>query len=142
MKRGALCCCATRWHRLRGREESRSLPWRVCHSCARAGTGIWVGELQRPLGCIPSSSFQVSFFEAFHCILIEPLLSSPFAKDCLSVWKRTRFVQDRSVALFEGEESNASDCEVRAAEGEENTNASKGRQRRRGRLRCLGRYSS
>eukprot|EP00981_Chlorochromonas_danica_P014987 scaffold9796_cov154-Ochromonas_danica.AAC.10 len=93
----------------------------VIHVGELVTTGTWAGGLQRPFGRTSSSSFPVALLEAFHCVLVKPLLSFPFAKDCLSVWKRTRFVPGRSVTLCEEEEEEEDgDSEV---EGEGNVNS-------------------
>jgi hypothetical protein len=61
-------------------------------------TGSYTGGHQAPFGRTSSSDFQVALCEAFHCVLVVPLVSFPFARDCLSVWKRTQCVAGRSGA--------------------------------------------
>lgn len=64
------------------------------------GEMIWTGTVMgvpvAPFGRTSSADFQVSLAESFHCILQAKLsLTYPINKDCISVWKRTRFVRGR-----------------------------------------------
>ena len=81
----------------------------IAFECLESFTGeyiIHVGELfttgtvggvpQAPYGRTSSSDFQVALVSSFHCLLVAELyLRLPFSKDCISVWKRTRFVPGR-----------------------------------------------
>jgi hypothetical protein len=41
-----------------------------------------------------SAEFQVALQESFHCLLVAQLhITLPYAKDCISVWKRTKYVR-------------------------------------------------
>jgi hypothetical protein len=77
---------------------------KLAMKCLKYFTGeyiVHVGELmstgtlsmpQSPWGRTTTSDFQVALAEEFHCILQCSIPSYPFAKDCISVWKRTTFV--------------------------------------------------
>ena len=59
-------------------------------------TGTLGGGGQAPYGRTSSSEFQVTLCQSFHCLLVCNLeISLPFGKDCISVWKRTQYVQSR-----------------------------------------------
>ena len=60
-------------------------------------TGTLGGGGQAPYGRTSSSEFQVTLSQSFHCLLVCNLeISLPFGKDCISVWKRTQYVQSRN----------------------------------------------
>jgi hypothetical protein len=43
-----------------------------------------------------SAEFQVALQESFHCLLVAQLhITLPYAKDCISVWKRTNYVRGK-----------------------------------------------
>lgn len=86
-------------------DEDRELAWQ----CLKYFTGeyiIHVGEListatlsggeQAPFGRTTTSSFQVELMASFHCLLTLSLPGFPFSRDCLTVWKRTKWVTGRS----------------------------------------------
>jgi hypothetical protein len=67
-------------------------------------TGTLGGGGQAPYGRTSSSEFQVTLSQTFHCLLVCNLeVSLPFGKDCISVWKRTSYVQARN---FDRKQSN------------------------------------
>ena len=67
-------------------------------------TGTLGGGGQAPYGRTSSSEFQVTLSQSFHCLLVCSLqLSLPFGQDCISVWKRTNYVQARN---FESNKSS------------------------------------
>ena len=69
-------------------------------------TGTLGGGGQAPYGRTSSSEFQVTLCQSFHCLLVCNLeVSLPFGKDCISVWKRTNYVQAR---YFDRKKSNTS----------------------------------
>jgi hypothetical protein len=56
-------------------------------------SGTCAGAPVAPFGRTSSAEFQVALTESFHCLLICQLQTTyPNSKDCISVWKRTRFV--------------------------------------------------
>lgn len=64
-------------------------------------TGTISGAPQAPFGRTTGSDFNVFLAEKFHCILSASIPSFPFSKDCITVWKRTRFVRGRDPDLDE-----------------------------------------
>lgn len=67
----------------------------VVHVGELIHTGTMPSYPQSPWGRTTSSDFQVQLAEDFHCILVVELPRFPFSKDCISVWKRTRYVNGR-----------------------------------------------
>ena len=61
---------------------------------------------QAPWGRTTGADFQVSLAEEFHCLLTISLPRYPFSRDCLSVWKRTQWVEGKPI-----EDSGVSDTE-------------------------------
>lgn len=90
---------------------------------------IHVGEIfqtgtfsfpQAPWGRTTSADFQVSLKENFHCLLTASIPSYPFSRDCISVWKRTQWVQGKDIALAEMDPSEpAAEPSVRTGGGED-----------------------
>ena len=59
-------------------------------------TGTAMGTPVAPFGRTSSADFQVSLAETFHCLLVARLSETyPLSRDCISVWKRTKFVAGR-----------------------------------------------
>lgn len=81
----------------------------IVHVGETIWTGTAMGVPVAPFGRTSSADFQVSLAESFHCILQAKLsVTYPFSRDCISVWKRTRFVQGRdhqNVANADGGEA-------------------------------------
>jgi hypothetical protein len=66
-------------------------------------TGTLMGAPIAPFGRTSSADFQVSLAESFHCVLVVQLCNQfPISSDCLSVWKRTKFVRGKEVTSFAG----------------------------------------
>ena len=60
------------------------------------GAGTVFGYPQSPFGRTSSSDFQVMLSEQFHPLLIRNLDNRlPYSKDCISVWRRTRYVKGK-----------------------------------------------
>ena len=60
------------------------------------GAGTAFGHPQSPFGRTSSSDFQVMLSEQFHPLLIRNLENRlPYSKDCISVWRRTRYVKGK-----------------------------------------------
>ena len=51
------------------------------------------GPPQSAFGRTSSADFQLELSETFHCLMKINLPRFPFSNDCLSVWKRTNFVE-------------------------------------------------
>jgi hypothetical protein len=62
-------------------------------------TGGTLSYPQCPWGRTTSSDFQVALAEDFHCVLMAPIPRFPFSSDCISVWKRTKWVIGKQSAL-------------------------------------------
>ena len=59
-------------------------------------TGTLLAPPVAPFGRTSSADFQVSLAESFHCVLMARLsLTYPISSDCISVWKRTKYVKSR-----------------------------------------------
>jgi len=57
-------------------------------------TGTAMGTPVAPFGRTSSAEFQVALTEGFHCLLVCRLQTTyPNSRDCISVWKRTKFIQ-------------------------------------------------
>lgn len=57
-------------------------------------TGTAMGNPVAPFGRTSSAEFQIALSEGFHCLLVCRLQSTyPNSKDCIFVWKRTKFTQ-------------------------------------------------
>jgi hypothetical protein len=82
---------------------------------------IHVGELavvgtlgeapQTPFGRTSSAEFQVVLLQSFHCLLVAELqVQLPFGKDCITIWKRTKYVLgrrfDNNLSVDSEEEDN------------------------------------
>eukprot|EP01038_Epipyxis_sp_PR26KG_P014838 gene14838-19944_t len=74
-------------------------------------TGTLSGYPQAPFGRTTSSDFCVSLAENFHCLLIAEIPRFPFSKDCISVWKRTKWVEGRNENEF-NDDNNSSDLDA------------------------------
>ena len=60
------------------------------------GDGTVGGTPQAPYGRTSSGEFQQSLSSTFHCLLVANLKARlPWSRDCISVWKRTDYVQGR-----------------------------------------------
>ena len=70
--------------------------------------GTLAGEPQSAWGRTSGSDFQVELAEQFHCLMKINLPRFPFSNDCLTVWKRTRFVEGLSDSSDEEEEEEQS----------------------------------
>ena len=77
---------------------------RPCLDNFRGDYIIHIGELissgtlsspQSPWGRTSSADFQEELMATFHCILIAEIPAFPFSRDCISVWKRTQYVQGK-----------------------------------------------
>lgn len=80
-------------------------------------TGTLGGGGQAPYGRTTSSEFQVTLSQSFHCLLVCNLeVSLPFGKDCISVWKRTQYVQPRNFDTSNEKSSNDDSVEFMSAE--------------------------
>lgn len=62
---------------------------------------------QAPWGRTTSAEFQVALAEEFHCLLVAEIPRFPFSRDCISVWKRTRWVEGKDGAVESEEDSGA-----------------------------------
>lgn len=67
----------------------------IVHVGELVTTGTLSGYPQAPFGRTTSSEFTVELLESFHCVLSASIPRFPFSKDCITVWKRTRFVEGR-----------------------------------------------
>lgn len=62
-----------------------------------SGDGTLGSTPQAPWGRTSSAEFQTVLSSTFHCVYIARLATRlPFGRDCISVWKRTRFVLGRN----------------------------------------------
>ena len=69
------------------------------------GDGTCGGAPQAPWGRTSSAEFQTALASSFHCLYVARLQTRlPFARDCISVWKRTTYVQGRDFPDREEEE--------------------------------------
>jgi hypothetical protein len=59
---------------------------------------------QAPWGRTTSAAFQVALAEEFHCLLNVAIPRYPFSKDCLTVWKRTQWVEGKPAEEDDEEE--------------------------------------
>jgi hypothetical protein len=60
------------------------------------GCGTMAGPPVSPFGRTSSCDFQIALAESFHCVLVAQLeLRYPYSNDCISVWKRTRYIPGR-----------------------------------------------
>lgn len=65
----------------------------IIHVGELVSTGTAAGAPVAPFGRTSSAEFQVTLAESFHCLLSAELTNRlPISRDCISVWKRTRFV--------------------------------------------------
>jgi hypothetical protein len=65
----------------------------IIHIGEMITTGTAAGAPVAPFGRTSSAEFQVTLAETFHCVLVAELaVRFPISRDCISVWKRTRFV--------------------------------------------------
>eukprot|EP00597_Dinobryon_sp_UTEXLB2267_P012606 CAMPEP_0170108522 /NCGR_PEP_ID=MMETSP0020_2-20130122/6619_1 /TAXON_ID=98059 /ORGANISM="Dinobryon sp., Strain UTEXLB2267" /LENGTH=128 /DNA_ID=CAMNT_0010333255 /DNA_START=569 /DNA_END=955 /DNA_ORIENTATION=+ len=58
-------------------------------------TGTISGPPQAPFGRTSSSGFAVQLAQDFHCVLSASIPRFPFSYDCITVWKRTKYVPGR-----------------------------------------------
>ena len=62
-----------------------------------AGDGTCGASPQAPWGRTSSAEFQIALASSFHCLYVARLETRlPFARDCISVWRRTTYVQGRN----------------------------------------------
>ena len=63
---------------------------------------IHIGELiltgtlsgaQCPFGRTTHEEFQLALLETYHCVLVHQLPCYPFSRDCISVWKKSEWVE-------------------------------------------------
>ncbi len=80
-------------------------------------TGTLSGSPQAPFGRTTSSDFSVRLAEEFHCVLTAQLPRFPFSNDCITVWKRTKWVQGRA---RDGDDDGEEDEEEADEDKEEN----------------------
>lgn len=81
-------------------------------------TGTLMGTPVAPFGRTSSADFQVSLAESFHCVLIVQLSNNfPISSDCLSVWKRTKFVRGKEVTSFSNTNTNSSSAPAVPSKG-------------------------
>ena len=78
----------------------------IIHVGELISTGTLSGYPQAPFGRTSCSEFSVMLQEHFHCLLVADLPRLPFSKDCISVWKRTKWVPGKSIEL-EGQHEGA-----------------------------------
>eukprot|EP00602_Paraphysomonas_sp_CaronLab_P008966 CAMPEP_0185021082 /NCGR_PEP_ID=MMETSP1103-20130426/3744_1 /TAXON_ID=36769 /ORGANISM="Paraphysomonas bandaiensis, Strain Caron Lab Isolate" /LENGTH=282 /DNA_ID=CAMNT_0027552379 /DNA_START=23 /DNA_END=871 /DNA_ORIENTATION=+ len=71
-------------------------------------TGCASGSPQSPWGRSSSPDFQVKLSEFYHCVASVPLVSFPFSRDYLTVWKRTKILSMVD-EVVEGEEEAEKD---------------------------------
>eukprot|EP01031_Cornospumella_fuschlensis_P026712 gene26712-32279_t len=75
----------------------------VIHVGELHSTGTAAGAPVAPFGRTSSAEFQVQLSECFHCVLVAELtMRYPISRDCISVWKRTRFLEGADVGLEAG----------------------------------------
>lgn len=61
-----------------------------------AGNGTCGSVPQAPWGRTSSAEFQIALASSFHCLYVAKLEARlPFARDCITVWRRTKFVVGR-----------------------------------------------
>jgi len=77
--------------------------------------GTRSGEPQAPFGRTSSADFQVRLAEKFHCLLIADIPRFPFAKDTISVWKRTQFIEGLAPQLNNDDDDDGDEAESAAA---------------------------
>lgn len=74
--------------------------------------GTISGAPQAPFGRTTSAEFTVALAESFHCLLKASIPRFPFSNDCISVWKRTNWVQGRMFNENEGDSEEGEDSEA------------------------------
>ena len=77
--------------------------------------GTRSGPPQAPFGRTTTADFQVKLAESFHCMLVADIPTFPFAKDTISVWKRTVFVSGLPPASEDDEEDGNIDADANLA---------------------------
>lgn len=85
-------------------------------------TGTYSGYPQAPFGRTTSSEFSVQLVEEFHCLLTARIPRFPFSNDCISVWKRTRWVEGRSDTADDDDASKSEENEGSQEEEQEEGN--------------------
>lgn len=84
---------------------------------------------QAPWGRTTSAEFQVALAEEFHCLLSVAIPRYPFSRDCLSVWKRTQWMQGKPTV--EEDDDDEEEEEENEEVAEEEVGEDGGRQRKR-----------
>lgn len=75
-----------------------------------AGDGTCGSSPQAPWGRTTSAEFQIALAATFHCVYVAKLETRlPFARDCISVWKRTKYVLGRHFPATKGKKEQESD---------------------------------
>jgi len=92
----------------------------IIHVGELVTTGTLSGSSQAPFGRTTGSEFQVALAESFHCLLETRLPHFPFSKDCITVWKRTEYVQGKSAFLNTQEEEEEEE-EEEGSNGDDDT---------------------
>lgn len=73
--------------------------------------GTISGAPQAPFGRTTSAEFTVALAETFHCLLKASIPRLPFSNDCITVWKRTQWVEGRSSVNDDDEEEEVEEEE-------------------------------
>ena len=75
-----------------------------------AGDGTCGSSPQAPWGRTTSAEFQIALAATFHCVYVAKLETRlPFARDCISVWKRTKYVLGRHFPAAKSKKEQESD---------------------------------
>lgn len=94
----------------------------IIHVGELHSTGTAAGAPVAPFGRTSSAEFQVQLSESFHCVLVAELsVRYPISRDCISIWKRTAFVEGSDVGAEAGAVS-------RKASGPEQPTGKKGKE--------------
>lgn len=102
----------------------------IVHVGELISTGTILGAPAAPFGRTSSADFQVSLAEAFHCVLVADLQNRyPISRDCISVWKRTKFVDGADVTAMTGSGTLENDEEEEMDDEEEIVESHKGKKR-------------
>ena len=68
----------------------------IIHIGETIHNGTFGGVPQAPFGRTTSGDFQLALSATFHCVLVADLqMKLPYSNDCISVWRRTKFVIGR-----------------------------------------------
>jgi hypothetical protein len=92
-------------------------------------TGCISGAPQAPWGRTSSADFQQRLYSDYHCVLTLPLVSFPFSRDFLTVWKRTVMFDAQNME-FDDDNDGDEDSGDEEDEGEEESDSHQRKKRK------------